>query len=262
MNLGEFSGAAGEELTESLNRHRLSGLSDQAPVLSGKTRFNLELENNSETVITVQEGREKVFYERDRLTGEVWLVKAPDELKTSQKFQYQRVIGTLTVVWTLTDPLKHSLVKSGTFTLSSSRVKDAYVSQFSGSNFTNARLEDLIKRSLIEEAAEDLIVIIGPYFTAFDLASGHDPLSVKAHNLVTMGNWRGAQNVWQELLTLNPRYAPALYNLGLYYESQGLLNEALIQYREAFLTNQDPKFRNSLTRVTEVLRRLGKLPRS
>jgi tetratricopeptide (TPR) repeat protein len=115
---------------------------------------------------------------------------------------------------------------------------------------------------LVKLAAQDLVELTGPNFTENFLAPGDDPRSRKARSFVTQGEWNQAATIWEELLTLNPEYDTALFNLGIYHEGRGELEAALEYFRKAFRSNQNFRNRWAVSRVTDVLRHQGNLPKS
>jgi tetratricopeptide (TPR) repeat protein len=62
-----------------------------------------------------------------------------------------------------------------------------------------------------------------------------DPVVYNAYAtfLQEQGKFREAEQLYQMALEVNPRYGPALYNLGSLYEGTGRLEEALKKYKAA-----------------------------
>ncbi|MDR2367558.1 MAG: tetratricopeptide repeat protein [Deltaproteobacteria bacterium] len=87
-------------------------------------------------------------------------------------------------------------------------------------------------------------------------------MSRRASSLAGTGDWDGAAAVWLEILGLNPEHGPSLYNLGLYHERRGDLDKAFAYYRLAFLSSQIRPYRLALTRISDTLEKLGRLPQA
>ncbi|MDR3204504.1 MAG: tetratricopeptide repeat protein [Deltaproteobacteria bacterium] len=118
--------------------------------------------------------------------------------------------------------------------------------------------QDETLKKMIPALAFQIAEEIGPAFDASDLESGDNEISHRALQSAASNDWDGAAALWRELLALNPEYAAANYNLGVYYERLGRLEEAHTYYRRAFITFPGPRYRLPLTRVTDALDRLGR----
>jgi tetratricopeptide (TPR) repeat protein len=202
----------------------------------------------------MEEGDLIVHWVNEPLTGEVWLVEEPDTKWVPKDFSYEKLHGKLTISWKLIGQ-EGDLLAEGT--------NDYNITRSLGGPLANRRgatvqSPDSLARDalaeLCETAASNITEILGPLHAEGDLAPAGDNLSVNARNLVALGNWEEASALWEELLTLNPNYPQALYNLGLFYERKGDLTQAAAYFRRAFLNDQSSRYRNALTRVTAVLR--------
>jgi tetratricopeptide (TPR) repeat protein len=235
----------------------------QAPRLSGSAEFRLSLESESETVLSEERGGGELRWEEDRLTGQVYQVMADERKEVTEDYDFQRAEGTLEVEWRLTDPESGRVINQGALSYRGERSHGGYLNRNGRGprDWDPERAARQLEAELARQAAAELIEMSGPLFTSSDLSSASDPLSQRASQLVARGDWEGASALWDELLTLNPGYAPALYNLGLYREKQGELTLAWERYRQAFLANQGPMYRAALTRLTEVLRHQNQLPK-
>ena len=263
--LGEFTGDAGPMLRRELETRRpFLGSDKTAPRLSAGAFFQLSFTDDQESVAMEEKGREKTFWEEDKLTGEVYLVRADEPREVSSDYDFQRALGTLTVLWRLTDPENGGIASEGELVFRGERSCGSYLDQRGrpGKPFTAEAVSRDISAELVKQAAAGLIEMSGPLFTSGDLASAPDPLSQEARLLASRGDWEGASLLWEKLLTQNPSYVPALYNLGLFKEKTGELTAAWEYYRRAFLADQSPMYRAALTRVTSVLRHQNRLPRA
>ncbi|MDR2405813.1 MAG: hypothetical protein LBE27_05525 [Deltaproteobacteria bacterium] len=264
--LGEFSGEVGPRLYKELETHRPFHNGDKnAPRLSGVAEFQLSLRPDKETVVSEEKGgEEKLLWEEDKLTGQVYLVQTDGTREVASNYDFQRASGTLSVKWRLTDPKNGVVQDEGTLTYEGERSYGNYINNRGRGkkswNIDKVRA-DLISE-LVRQAADELIEMSGPLFTAMDLDSATDDLSQKARTLVSKGDWEGASLIWNDLLIQNPNFVPALYNLGLFNEKQGALISAWEYYRQAFLVDQSPKYRQALTRITAVLRHQNQLPKA
>lgn len=73
------------------------------------------------------------------------------------------------------------------------------------------------------------------------------------------GRWEEAVSAWESVLAEAPGHAPALYNLGVYHERLGGKNnmiKALELYTKAARSGGRPDYREAVTRVTLVLKKL------
>jgi tetratricopeptide (TPR) repeat protein len=262
--LGEFTGEAGQALKGELQSRRTFGGRDgSAPLLSVDTSFQLDFHSEKETVVTEEAAGNELVWEEDRLTGQVYLTREANG-SAAEDYDFERAEGALTAKWRLTDPGSGSVLSDGVLVYTGERSFGNYISN-RGRPSSRPGPEQVrrdILQELVREAASGLIETTGPQFTSGDLAPAADSLSQKARSLVAGGDWEGASLLWGELLSQNPSYVPALYNLGLYKEKTGELSLAWEYYRHAFLVDQSPMCRQALTRVTDVLRRQNQLPRA
>ncbi|MDR2339159.1 MAG: HrpB1 family type III secretion system apparatus protein, partial [Deltaproteobacteria bacterium] len=261
--LGDFGGDAGPALHAKLAGHSPFFQSAKgAPLLTGDASFVLNVEGDNETVVSEEKVREMLLWEEDKLTGQVYQVMAQETKEVASDYPFQRTEGTLTVDWRLSDPESGGLLGQGTLSYRGERAHGGYLANRGGNGKAldpQAVGKDLLNE-LAGKAAAELIEMSGPLFTLSDLAPATDPMGQEAGKLVAKGDWQGAARLWSELLTQNPGYAPALYNLGLFNEQQGDLVLAWEHYRRAFLVDQGPRYRAALTRVTDVLRHQNQLP--
>jgi tetratricopeptide (TPR) repeat protein len=237
----------------------------EGPKLSGIAEFELNLSSDTETVLSEEKsGEEKVHWEEDKLTGQRYQVTTNGTREVASNYDFQRASGTLTVKWWLIDPKNGNILDDGILTYSGERSHGNYINNRDRVkrtwNIDNVR-NDIITE-LVKQAADALIEMSGPLFTSNDLDTAMDDLSQRAKSMVYKGDWEGASILWSELLKQNPNFVPALYNLGLYKEKEGDLVSAWEYYRQAFLVDQSPKYRQALTRLTAVLRHQNQLPKA
>jgi tetratricopeptide (TPR) repeat protein len=241
-------------------------------VLSGTAEYRFDSSPGRETVITTEEGEERVYWEDDPLTGVSWLVTARVASERPRDFDFRRARGILDVRWTLVSPGGEAL-RTGRDVFAASRAAGGYAdlrgkagsaqaaAASAGAPPPGEDLRQALLEDLAAQAASELALLAGPRFTEADLAPAPDPDGRRARALAAAGDWDAAAAIWQDLLTRNPAYGPALYNLGLYREITGDLPEAWRCFRLAFQSRQLPQYRAALSRVSGVLRRTGQLPR-
>jgi hypothetical protein len=261
--VGEFTGSAGPALTRAAARLAAPGAPGSA-VLTGAAEYRFDGSPGRETVIIREDGEERTYWEEDPLTGETWLVTARVPSPVPRDIGFKRARGTLTVDWALRDGSGEAL-RSGRDVFSVSRAVGGYVDRVASADSPappdDERLRAEILDELAEMAAADLTLLAGPRFTEGDLAPVPDQEGRRARALAVSGDWEGAADIWRGLLSLNPAYDPALYNLGLYNEIRGDIPEAWRHFRLAFQRRQLPLYRAALTRASRLLRRTGSLPR-
>jgi tetratricopeptide (TPR) repeat protein len=232
---GGFSGPAGEELSKALAAKERGG------------RKSLKLEGH--TFLSYQTGsaRENV---------------APDEgaYTAAQAYQSDTVSSTLTARWTLTDMGTGRIVKSGETADTLRRAAGGFLAS-QGAAKEAVPTETEARGILAQALADQIIEEVGPAWDSSAIERADDERSRKAQQLAMAGRWDEAADLWRELTSLNPAYASAHYNLGLYYERSGQLEEAWASYRRAFLSKGDPHHREALARLTDSLDRLGRRPR-
>jgi tetratricopeptide (TPR) repeat protein len=263
FSIGTFSGTGGESLNRELRNLKSHTLrKNQYPVLSGVADFKIKVSDAKETVITTEDGAENLYWHKDPLTGETWMIKARVKKEVPKDFDFVNLSGELTVSWTLKDPKSGKTLQQGTDTIHHSKSLGGYLKnqKLLKEDYLTEAEENLLE-ALTRSAALSLVETLGPGFTDYDLARANDPFSTNAKTLVFYDHWDEASVIWKELLTLNPSYHPALFNLGLYYEQQGDLISAWTYFRQAFIQNQSIQYRDALTRLTSVLRQKGLLPR-
>ena len=107
--------------------------------------------------------------------------------------------------------------------------------------------------------ADDLVRLLalnlGRGAKVSELETGKDKWSRRAKSLASSGDWDGAKKEWETLLEMNPKYSPALYNLGIYWERARNPQEALRCYRAAVVNDASILHRAALARLTETLGR-------
>ncbi|MDR2455639.1 MAG: tetratricopeptide repeat protein [Deltaproteobacteria bacterium] len=233
---GGFSGPAGEELAKAL------------AAKSGRGgRKSLKLEGHTLLSYQTRQSRENV---------------APDEgaYTAAQPFQSDTMSSTLTARWTLTDMSTGRIVKSGETADTLRRAAGGWLASQGAA--AEALPSEIEARGVLALAlADQIIEELGPAWDSSAIEGADDERSRKARQLAMAGRWDEAADLWKELTALNPDYASAHYNLGLYYERNGRLEEAWASYRRAFLSQGHPHHREALTRLTDSLDRLGRRPR-
>lgn len=258
--VGDISGPGHEQLGRALKKRGGGGQAQM--ILSGRVSLSRQLTDERETVpLEVPAGPPYSAYEPDPFTSRVWQVERTPMATELTDFDLQRLTGDMIFDWRL-DSKTGGLVDSGRVVLDIDRTKGGFLATqgltppLNGSRSKGSELE----KRLADELVRLLTLDLGRFPGASALASGDDPLSSKAKRLAASGDWDGARKLWLELLSQNPRYAPALYNLGLYWERQKDPEEAWRYYRAAFLSDGNQHHRQALTRLTETLKRAGRLP--
>jgi tetratricopeptide (TPR) repeat protein len=266
FSVGTFTGSAGPELARALQRHATIR-PERGPFLSGTAEYRFESSAASETVLTTEEGDERVYWEDDPLTGESWLVKAWVRNPVPKDYGFRRARGVLTVDWQVASASVGTL-RSGRDVFSLVRAAGGYADRDGrppadpdAPTPDDRELHDAVLDELAARAAVHLTLLAGQRLTENDLAYIPDQDGRRARALAAAGHWDAAALIWEELLGRNPNYGPALYNLGLHGELDGDLPRAWRYFRLAFRSQQLPEYREALSRVSEVLRRMGRLPR-
>jgi tetratricopeptide (TPR) repeat protein len=249
---------------------------DDLPVLSGTAVFTTTSESGKEKVITYKEGNENLYWRKDPLTNQVWTVKAKVKREVPKDYDLTLVSGSLKVDWELRakeggEPLsrgsdEYFLSKSlGGYQedLNKSPKREGDLLLKTGETQEDslplAALSEELLNSLSQMAADKLLITLRP--KGLKLAHAHDSRSLRAERMAREGLWEEAALVWRELLSENPYYHPALYNLGLFYEREGELDSAWSCFRSAFLSSQETLYRNALARLSLILWRTGYPPR-
>ncbi|MDR3135755.1 MAG: hypothetical protein LBU69_06660 [Deltaproteobacteria bacterium] len=256
IGLGQFTGPGAEEVKSELAR--LLSPADRpgrSLVLSGTTDFTLSAKAGQE-VVTISNRYDSRWPET--LPGWENAPRPNTGYKTAE-YPLTQVEATLKADWALTEANSQALVSSGTTNAVLARSYGGFL-ESQGQAESQPPGRDELARLLAKSLADRLAMSIGPAYPSANLASGKDKQSRKAASLASAGDWDGASEIWLGLLRLNPDYAPALFNMGLYHERQGRLETAWAFYRLAFLRYQSLLFRMALSRTADALEKLGRLP--
>jgi tetratricopeptide (TPR) repeat protein len=167
--------------------------------------------------------------------------------------------ATLEFDWTVVDKQTGAVITSGITKDTLTRSAGGFLADY-GAAARNLPTPSQAIKLMSSALADQLVEELGPAFSAADLAAADDSLSKQALALAHKEQWDEAAAIWTELTRLNPQYHPALYNLGLYYEKKGQLETAWSYYRQAFLSHSSNVHRDALTRLTDSLNRLNRLP--
>ncbi|MDR1872533.1 MAG: DUF6340 family protein [Deltaproteobacteria bacterium] len=240
IEVGEFTGPGGEALTTELKRRESPRpFSGRTLVLAGSTQFDYQTAQSQETVITV--------------------TKKSNGQKTTETIPLTMAEAHLRAIWTLTAPGAARPTRTGRTEENFRRSYGGYLAQEGVADPTPEgpeKTQDNLARSL----AALIVAELGPDHTPYNLARSADPRSVEATKLVNADDWDGAARKWEEILQENPNFAPALYNLALYHERSGRLDEAWKYYRLAYRSYDDIRNREALSRATDIMFRLGRPP--
>jgi hypothetical protein len=240
IEVGEFDGPGGEALTAELRRRESPRpLAGRALVLSGSTQFDYKTLDSSETVVTV--------------------TKTADGRKTTETIPLTVAESSLRASWALTPPGAGQPQRTGQ---TEERLRRSYGGYLAQEGVADPTPEgpDKTRDNLARALAALIVAELGPNHTPYNLAKAYDKKSVEAADLVEKDDWDGAAKKWEEILDENQAYAPALYNLALYHERSGRLGEAWKYYRQAYRSYDDLMRRDSLTRTTDLMFRLGRPP--
>jgi hypothetical protein len=240
IGVGQFTGPGGEELTNELRRRESpKPLTGRTHILNGTTEFNYQTTKSQETVLTV--------------------TKKVDGRKTTETIPLTVAQASLKANWNLTQEFGHSPEQTGQTEELWQRSYGGYLAQEGLTDTTPdepAKVQQILARSL----SALLVTELGPNHTPYNLAHSFDELSKEAAALVTEGNWDEAAKKWKKILEESPSYGPALYNMALYHERSGRLEEAWQYYRQAYRSYNDQQHREALTRCTDMMFRLGRTP--
>ncbi|MDR2945236.1 MAG: tetratricopeptide repeat protein [Candidatus Adiutrix sp.] len=263
VTLGELRGPGQEQLRQALKK-RLGG-GPQQMILSGEISLAQTRSSERETVPqTVAAGPPYIVYKADPFTRRVWPVEERPMAVAFNNYDFQRQSGQVVLDWRLADK-NGLLADSGRLATDIDRTRGGYLARRGLAPSLNgpasdAALQNRLAERLAEDLARLLALDLGRNPGALELEGGDDALSREAKSLASSGEWDEARSRWLELLRQNPQYAPALYNLGLYWEQRQDPEEAWRYYRAAFLSEGSPRHRRALTRLTETLRRADRLP--
>ena len=258
--VGDISGPGHEQLSRALKKR--GGGSGQM-TLSGQVSLSRQSAGEYETVPQeVSAGKPYTAYKPDPFTGRVWQVKETPTAIELDSYDFQRITGDMVFDWRLTSKAG-SLVDSGRVVMNIDRTRGGYLATKGLTPpLTGSRAKsDDIENRLADELVRLLALDLGRYPGSSELEVGDDSLSRKAKRLAASGDWDEARKLWRDLLSQNRQYAPALYNMGLYWERRKDPEEAWRYYRAAFISDGSDRHRQALTRLTETLSRAGRLPK-
>ncbi|MDR2442993.1 MAG: tetratricopeptide repeat protein [Deltaproteobacteria bacterium] len=261
ITIGSLTGPAGSLLAQDLNASSATSYREKSPlVFEAETTFTYDLEPGTEEVLDNYDLSQKPNLEY--LPNGLAYPSGSQSFKASDLDQYKltRVTATLTAIWTLKDPTQGLVVKSGSTSDTFKTSVGGYLA-YVGAASRNAPSEREVLRTMSSALADQLIGELGPALSVNNISRASDERSKMAFDLASKGQWEEAAVLWRELIALNPNYAPAHYNLGIYHERLGQLHEAWESYRQAFLSNSSPVNRQALTRMTDSLERLGRPPK-
>ena len=261
VKIGEISGPGQDQLSRALKKRTRKGSTDL--ILSGQVQLQQGSRLGREQVpLPKPSGEPYDDYLPDPFTGRVWRQEVQPTVTTLDSFDFERYLGIMTLDWTLAASGSGQVVDQGRVVLDINRTRGGYLAQegmvpgMSSGGGSDKQFEARLADDLVRLLALDL----GREATASELESGKDEWSRRARSLAASGDWDGAKKEWETLLGMNPKYGPALYNLGIYYERGRNPEKALDYYRSAFISDGSVLHRTALTRLTETLRRAGRLP--
>lgn len=261
VKVGDISGPGCEELTRALKKKSGGG---RQGILSGRVSLVSRMNPERETVpLEEPAGEPYEIYKPDDFTTRLWRVEETPMATRLHNFDLERQAGAMVFDWRVTSP-EGRLLDQGRVTLDIYRSRGGYLASVGVTPpLGGGNRADIVKfeRYLAEEMVRLLTLDLGWAVTAANLESGDDRWSREARGLALSGDWEGARRLWLELLDMNPKYGPALYNLGLYYERRKNPEKAWSYYRQAFLSEGSDLHRAALTRLTESLSRAGRLPK-
>lgn len=262
LKIGEISGPGNEQLSRALKKRLSKGPTSY--ILSGAVHLDQSSRREKESVpLEKPAGEVYEEYVPDPFTHRLWRQKVTPEATSLDSFDLERYLGLMTLDWVITSAGNGEVLNQGRVILDINRTRGGYlategmVPQMS-SQKSDREFEDRLADDLVRLLALDL----GRSASVSELESGGDKWSRSAKSLASAGDWEGARREWEKLLEMNPKYGPALYNLGIYWEHNSKPEEALRYYRAAFVSEASVRHRRTLTRLTETLRRAGRLPDS
>ncbi len=94
-----------------------------------------------------------------------------------------------------------------------------------------------------------------------DVGQGDGPVEEGAW-LADQGDWEAAARVWRSVLDRDPDNPAAAYNLGLYWEARGTVDDFLLArdfYRQAMAMEPKMLYRTALERIDQRLDEAGRL---
>lgn len=260
VKIGEIDGPGREQLRRILIKRTTKGPTEF--VLSGVVSLEQSSRKEKERVpLEKPSGPPYDDYLPDPFTKRVWRQKVTPATSSLDSFDLERYLGFMTLDWTVSKAGSGELLDQGRVVLDINRTRGGYlavegmVPKMSSKSADN-EFENRLANDLIRLLALDL----GRAAGVSELERGDDKWSRSARSLASSGDWEGARKEWEKLLEMNPKYGPALYNLGVYWERNRKPEEALRYYRSAFVSDASERHRRALTRLTETLRRAGRLP--
>jgi hypothetical protein len=257
ITLGDFRGEGSDELRRALSPAATGG-SGARLALSATTAFDYSSRPGLETATVTNLSHSRW---PEGLEGWDQVPKPEPKYRTSE-YPLTLIEASLSADWTLTDPQNPSAVAQSGTTRVALKQSGGGFPESQGQGRPAATDRQAALNLLAESLADQIVLLIGPDYAASSLAPGKDALSKQALKLATDGDWDGAAAIWLEILTLNPEYGPALFNLGLHHERRGDLDKAWAFYRLAFLSVQTYPYRLALTRTADALEKLGRLPQA
>ena len=263
LSIGQISGPGHEQLEKALAKHTKKGAA--AGLLSGRISLSSQTRAEKETV-PLEKNSGKPYYEfkPDPFTGRMWKEKQQPTQTVLKNYDLERYNGLMTFDWQL-HAADGALLKEGSLTLDLERSRGGYLAAeglASSLRGGGEKAERRFDARLAEETVRLLTLDLGRHVSASELESAGDSWSRKAKSLAKKGDWNGAKDLWLELLTQNPNYGPALYNMGVYWEHENNPQSALEYYRKAFASDGSIFHRRTLNRLTETLLKAKRLPES
>jgi tetratricopeptide (TPR) repeat protein len=166
----------------------------------------------------------------------------------SQKYEIVRT-ASVVMKFNITD-------KSGKF-LGSSQVSGRSSSKARGKNRLDANIDlkgwEPLLRAAVRGTHVPLHRKIAPYlgWESRKLAKGKSRVVKKANKEAKKGNWPYAVELWTKGLSTgkNKDKQASLFNLGIYEESKGNLEEALNKYEAAYSISKDVKQLHTISRI-------------
>lgn len=261
IKIGEISGPGHEQLSRALKKRVSQGPTDL--ILSGRVQLRQNSQKERELVpLPKDSGEPYDDYLPDPFTGRIWRQEVQPTVTTLDAFDLERYLGLMTLKWSLSVAGGSEVVEAGQVVLDINRTRGGYLAQegmvpdLSSAQGTDQKFESRLADDLVRLLALNL----GRGAKVSELETGKDKWSRRAKSLAGSGDWDGAKKEWETLLEMNPKYGPALYNLGIYWERARNPEEALRYYRSAFVNDASVRHREALTRLTETLSRAGRLP--
>ena len=111
-------------------------------------------------------------------------------------------------------------------------------------------LED-IKQALLSKTIQHWIKSITPIVILEKriIETSDDELAKRGVEKAKQGKWVEAKKIWLEAIKLNPDDASIWYNLGLAYEIECNLEEAINAYKKAYSLKKSHRYYNALKRI-------------